>query len=93
MPLRDTMYVKKLFQRKLISVLFEILKDNFLWLPWWNHDNARNKIAESLTLASFTIALNKFVFLAFDFITHILSFLYSLLFMYYQVISVLVMLM
>ena len=27
--LRDTMYVKKKFQQKLISVLFEILKDNF----------------------------------------------------------------
>ena len=84
---------KKMFQRKLISVLFEILKDNFLWLPWWNHDNTRNKIAKSLTLASFTVALNKFVFLAFDFITHIFSFLFSLLFTYYQVISVLVMLM
>ena len=31
-PLRDTMYVKKMFtgKRKLISVLFEILEDNFL---------------------------------------------------------------
>ena len=84
---------KKMFQRKLISVLFEILKDNFSWLPWWNHDNTRNKIAKSLTLAPFTVALNKLVFLAFDFITHILSFLFSLLFTYYQVISVLVMLM
>ena len=63
-----------MFQQKLISVLFEILKDNFLWLPWWNHDNARNKTAKSLTLASFTIALNRFVFLAFDFITHIFFF-------------------
>ena len=26
-PLRDTMYVKKMFKRKLISVLFEVLKD------------------------------------------------------------------
>ena len=40
------------------------IKRQFLWLPWWNHDNARNKIAKSLTLASFTVALNKFVFLA-----------------------------
>ena len=29
-PLRDTTYVKKMFQQKLISVLYEILKDNFL---------------------------------------------------------------
>ena len=28
-PLRDTMYVKKMFKLKLISVLFEILEDNF----------------------------------------------------------------
>ena len=42
------------------------IKRQFLWLPWWNHDNARNKIAKSLTLASFTVALNKFVFLAFE---------------------------
>ena len=26
-PLRDTMYVKKMFKRKLISVLFEVLQD------------------------------------------------------------------
>ena len=30
------MYVKKMFQQKLISVLFEILKDNMITLmkPW-----------------------------------------------------------
>ena len=32
--------------------------------------DARNKTVKSLTLASFTVTLNKFVFLGFDFITH-----------------------
>ena len=51
--------------------------------------DARNKTVKSLTLASSTVTLNKFVFLGFDFITHIFSFLFSLLLTYYQVISVL----
>ena len=33
------------------------------------------------------LALMRFVFLAFDFITHVLSFLFSLLFTYYYVIE------
>ena len=36
--------------------------------------DARNKTVKSLTLASFTVTLNKFVFLGFDFITHIFLF-------------------
>ena len=85
-----------MFQRKLISVLFEILKDNFYDYLDETMITQEIKLQNRvliITLASFTVALNKFVFLAFDFITHIFSFLFSLLFTYYQVISVLVMLM
>ena len=57
---------KKRVSAKINQCALWNIKRQFLWLPWWNHDNARNKIAKSLTLASFTVALNKFVFLAFE---------------------------
>ena len=79
------MYEKKRFKQKFISVLFEILKDNFYdYLDKTMIKDARNKTVKSLTLASFTVTLNKFVFLGFDFITHIFSFLFSLLFTHFH---------
>ena len=71
---------KKVFKRKLISVLFEILidKDDYLDATMITEEvKSRNPKLLS------RVALNRFVFLAFGFITHISSFLFALLFAYY----------
>ena len=63
------MYEKEMFQRKLISVLFEILKDNFYDYLDETMITQEIKLQNRvliITLASFTVALNKFVFLAFE---------------------------
>ena len=58
---------KHLVSAKINQCALWNIKRQFLIIlmkPWYYH--ARNKIAKSLTLVSFTVALNKFVFLAFE---------------------------
>ena len=66
---------KKVFKRKLISVLFEILKDKDDYLDATmitREIKSRNPKPYPLS----QVALNGFVFLAFEFITDISSFLF-----------------
>ena len=66
---------KKVFKRKLISVLFEILKgkDDYLGATMITREiKSRNPKPWPLS----QVVLNRFVFLAFEFITHISSFLF-----------------
>ena len=66
---------KKVFKRKLISVLFEILqsKDDYLVATMMTREiKSRNPNPWLLS----QVVLNRFVFLAFEFITHIFSFLF-----------------
>ena len=68
-------YVKKVFKRKLISVLFEILKgkDDYLGATMITREiKSRNPKPWLLS----QVVLNRFVFLAFEFITHISSLLF-----------------
>ena len=66
---------KKVFKRKLISVLVEILKgkDDYLGATMITREiKSRNPKPWLLS----QVVLNRFVFLAFEFITHISSFLF-----------------
>ena len=66
---------KKVFKRKLISVLFGILKDNDDYLDATmitREIKSRNSEPKLLS----QLALNRFVLLAFDFITHSLLFFF-----------------
>ena len=66
---------KKVFKRKLISVLFEILKgkDDYLGATMMTREiKSRNPKPWLLS----QVVLNRFVFLAFELITHISSFLF-----------------
>ena len=66
---------KKVFKRKLISVLFEILKDKDDYLDAamiTQEIKLRNPKPYPLS----QVALNKFVFLAFEFIKNVSSFLF-----------------
>ena len=78
--MRDTS--KKVCKRKLISVLFKILKDkddNLDATMITREIKLQNPKPQLLS----QVAFNRFDFLAFEFITHIYSFLFSLLFAYF----------
>ena len=66
---------KKLFKRKLISVLFGILKDKDDYLDaTMTTRGIKSRNPEPQLLSQ--LALNRFVFLSFDFITHSLLFFF-----------------
>ena len=78
--MRDTS--KKVCERKLISVLFKILKDkddNLDATMITREIKSQNPKPQLLS----QVAFNRFDFLAFEFIAHIYSFLFSLLFAYF----------